>query len=1030
MCNLLGAIIMQGGAVHRSGVGAVKFKRAFRIVLAILAFAAAAMLFMTYGTVVLSAPFSEVPLSGPVVADSNGEMTVIVDSDSRRALILDSNGELTGVVSCTTMDSPVDAITDVCISDGCVYAAGVRYEPDSDEVQLERVSQFGMDGQFLGTVFEVAGHNSSVPSIKSLSCALHQGLAISYSKFAQVKVPAQIENASEPEHQEETPGSKETIAFVFLDGSGAREVGSVVESEFRISDIALALGDESYYATLSERGLLDDNGESYDSSVYNGRVFVAVDISTSGSLYACDDVSGSLVVMRQGSKAADVLVEGSGYRDVHVNGDKIALCDAGGNRVGVFDEQGASIAEYSSVRPDASFSLRIVLVWLSAVYLVCLALFFLARTVIRMIKRGEGRKIASFFTAAAVVGAVGLAIGSMSLASYNSSLEIRAKEINACADYLAYSSGDVGSFIEGIGNRDSILANGEEFEEAAANMVEAAFPAMTLVGAANENDIGMYYSLYAKDDAGVYYLFGSSPEYVLGTSVRAPGVDGLEEAFGSYTGSSHDLRSGHTLRDATQYRLVQIRASEGDGVVGVIEIGSKMRSFESSLADSQAQLILGLLVMVLVVYLAHSEIRACGECVFSCLRRQKRDPAGSVAMLTRPFTLAVTMLSSVDSVMTVLIARDLLSNAGSNDASALLAVPAVMLGLGLVVGHTLYGALGRRVGLRKLVVCGALAVMACSLLTVAAVYAGSFLLYCVAKLVMSIPFGLLYTLGYSLPRLTGDPGLSAKAARDVKRTDTSAAALGTVLGGYVAASLGNVWVYVLVALCALPILLLALNLLPKGLGPLERLAQPDDAHGRVRDFVKTPIGFGLALFVVLPSAIAAGYASFLFPLFSADLGLSKVEINNVYVLGQLVVYVAINGIESVESRYGAWRASTMAVALLGAVFMLFAFNTTLLWSVAVVALVAVLCKVTYGWKAMWVASAREADVPAGRAVGALQSTNSLAMVAQPFIMAALVGSANYVAVIVIGVICALCALLFFLLTRRTSLAAKPGGARA
>ena len=188
--------------------------------------------------------------------------------------------------------------------------------------------------------------------------------------------------------------------------------------------------------------------------------------------------------------------------------------------------------------------------------------------------------------------------------------------------------------------------------------------------------------------------------------------------------------------------------------------------------------------------------------------------------------------------------------------------------------------------------------------------------------------------------------------------------------------------------------------------------------------MRTPVALGIALFVVLPSTLAAGYASFLFPLFSADLGLSKADINNIVVLGQLVVYLCINAIERVEGRWGKWKVSTAAIALLGVVFLLFAINTTLVWSIAVIALVGLLCKSSDGWKSMWLSAAGEAGVPAGRATGTMVATRSLALVAQPFILGALLGAADSVAVIVIGVFCVICAGLFFLVTRSTTLAKR------
>ena len=50
------------------------------------------------------------------------------------------------------------------------------------------------------------------------------------------------------------------------------------------------------------------------------------------------------------------------------------------------------------------------------------------------------------------------------------------------------------------------------------------------------------------------------------------------------------------------------------------------------------------------------------------------------------------------------------------------------------------------------------------------------------------------------------------------------------------------------------------------------------------------------------------------------------------------------------------------------------------------------------------------------------ATRSLALLAQPFILGALLGVTDSLAVIVIGVLCVACAVAFYLATRRTTIA--------
>ncbi|MBQ9004364.1 MAG: MFS transporter [Eggerthellaceae bacterium] len=932
-------------------------------------------------------------------------MTVIADSGSSRALILNADEDLTGVVGCATTESPIDAIIDTCVSDGVVYLAGVQFEADSDVIKRERVVAYDKGGTLRGVVFELSGGGYVTPSIKAICDALG-GVAFAYDK--------QADQASD---NADLAAQSTTIKFVLVDKDGVNDLSEADVGDAAVHDAALCLDGDIRYATLSFRGVVDDGVTDTPPQEYDGHVFTDIDVGANGALYACDDATGAAYVMRESSDAADLFADGEDFQNVHANSSTVSLCASKSNKVVLCGTTGTVTSAFSTVKPSAGFSVRMVVVWASGLYLAVLAIVLVVREVRRRLASRDTHWIGPVLLVAAVVSAIAIAVGNLSFSSYESSLETRAREINMCADYLQSNASDLSGPMERITSRNELRKFGK-VGEVTLNPFEVAEPAMILVNAANTNAIGMYCTVYGRDDQGAFYLYGSSFEHVMGTSARASGSAGVEAAFELDYPDDGKMQRGRTLRDVAQYRFVQIPASDGKSVVGVVEIGSKMRSFESSVVGNLTQQVIALIVMVLVVYLAYRELRECGHCLFAFQARRSRDPERSVAVLTRPFTLAITMLTSIDSVMTVLIARDLLTRSGAGESGTLLALPAVMLGIGLVIGQILYGKAGSRVGLRRLMAGGAVAMFACACFTCAAVLSGNFWLYCAAKLAMAAPFGMLYALGYSLPRLATDDETRALAAGGVKRTDTSAAALGTVLGGYAAQIIGNASVYVLVAVASIPVIIMALNLLPRGMKPLEQLAQPDRRSGRALDFVRTPAALSIALLILLPSTVAAGYASFLFPLFSNDLGLQKSDINNIVVMGQLLVYVCISGVDRVEARYGKRRVSTVAIALLGLVFLLFAVRTTLAWSLVVIPLVALLCKSSDGWKALWLEAAGKAGVAAGRAMGAMFATRSIILIAQPFILGALLGVADSVAIIVIGALCAACSLAFYLATRR------------
>ena len=634
------------------------------------------------------------------------------------------------------------------------------------------------------------------------------------------------------------------------------------------------------------------------------------------------------------------------------------------------------------------------------VYLAIFALVVIYRKIRALVASGRTQGIGPMFASFAVVLVVTIAIGYISYGSYQTMMQTRAKEINVFADYLSITVDTLDESMEKCSDRAAYRKNNQTFVEAYDSMFDIETMVESLARVATENGVGTYTNVYGRDDKGVFYVSDSSREHAMGSTVLTTNKDEIEKVFATNE-AGEEARSGSNLRDATLYRLVRIPTTDQMGTAGVVEIGSRLRTFESSVRGSLIQRILAALVMALVVYLTYVELRACARCFVSY--RELEHHHDAIAVLTRPFSFFVTLLSSIDAVMTTLIARALIGSTGMSGSSVLLALPAVMLGVGLAVGQAIYGFFGSRVLIQRLMRRGAIAVVLAALFTGVAVWVGNFWLYCAAKLLMAIPFGLLYTLSYSLPRRADSDEVRALAAGGIKRTDTSAAALGTVLGGWIAQVFGNAWVYALVAIVGVILFVLAKRVLPGTKHPLEHEAKSVESRREaIVKLLTSKTTLPIIFFVMLPAILAAGYNSFLFPLFSANLGIETSAINNLFVLGQLVVFVCISGLERLEERYDKWRVAFFAVALLAIVFLLLSLNATLVWAVVTIALVGVLCKASDGWKAMWPRSAKANGLTTGMATGSMFAVRSVLLIVQPLILGALLAAGNKTTVIVIS----------------------------
>lgn len=965
-----------------------------RIALIVATALAVLAIIASFGSALPFLPFSPIVLSGPSAASSEGGTTAVVIDHARRVALIDDASRLEAIINLETLEAPIEIATDVCVSNGHVFVSGLRREPDSDIIAMERIASFDLDGNLEGIVYEHEGADGqTIPRILSLDDK--PGIVL----FSLV----------------EQEGGKARVGLRSTEDGGRAELASQQLAIDQVVEACYA-PDPDRIVTLSYRGILDDTNTN-ESAAEQGARYTSISVAWDGTLYACDNITGSIYRVNQ-DRSATPLPTDMPYDRVRVQDDVICALGRDSDVVRIMDRDGNLIAQYDSVEPTIEVSARVLLVWVGAAYLVVLVLSLAVRASLRLVRAGRANELAVPAASFAVVATVALALGNTSLASFRAQVATRTNEINAYADYLESIAPQLSQGLSSLEDRELFFKTAADvagFEEGERALHEVA----SLASASTDNGIGMYVALYGQDDKGIYSIVHTLNEYVWGETVSgASNLPDIESAF-ERRDSSIEAQVGTSRYEATLYRTVYVPSTKEGGRGIVIEVGSRMQSFTSSIISRLAQNALGLLVLALVIYLGYTELRACGRCVVRYRRMQQDDEDGAISALARPFALTSMMLTGVDAVMSTLIAKDLLAAAGMGASSPLVAVPAVMLGVGQVLGEGVYGRLGSRVPLRRMMARGGAAMLACAILAALAVVSGSFWAYCAAKLLLAVPFGLLYTAAYSLGRHSVTAEQRELANKGVNRSNTSSAALGTALGGYAAHYLGNAWVYVAIAFVSLALVMMAVQLIPVGTLPPERDRDfSPEERGRIRAFVRSPNALAIALCLILPSAVVTGYASFLFPLFSSEMGFAKSDINNMYLIGQLIVFVSIAGIDRLRERLGNWAAGLYAIAGLGIVFCTFSLNVTVVWGVVAIALVALLVKIANAWKRLWTTEAAKAHVPLGWATGAMFIVNSLSRVAKPFILSALVVSGQH-AVIIIGLFCLACATVFWLVTRKS-----------
>lgn len=963
-----------------------------RIVLGVITALACVVIVASYGAPIPSAPFAPVELSKPSAVSSDGSTTAVVIDQARRVALVNNKSQLTALINLDTFEAPIEVATDVCVSGERVYVAGLKRARDGDQIERERIVAYDLSGRQREIVHEIEGKG-----VRAQICALDD--TESGVLFA-LRGSADDEAAS-------------VLRFFSIDAGKVKELSSVETGVDLIVEASYAPPADTL-ATLSYRGILND---THDGNKQDDRLFTSISVSNDGSIYACENISGLLVCIGpDGSVSA--IESDVPYDCVRVQGEILCVVGRDDDVVRLTDTDGNPLAEYASVVPTVWASMQVVALWVSVAFLALLLLALAIRSIVRLVRGGHAQELAGPFASLAVVVTVAVALGSTAFQSFSAQRTVRENEINAYADYLEELSDRLKGDLAPAESRTYLLqtdARNDTREDE--SLMLALQQLLSLAETASSNNVGLYVSVFGHDGTEAFCLMDSLGEYVWGQSIAGASDEGdVQRAFAQRSSSTKPC-TGNDSPETRLYRTVYVPpAGEGQGFV--IEVGSRIDSFSATIASNLVRNALALLVLALVIYMGYAELRASGRCVVRYRRMQANGEAGAISALARPFALTTMMLASVDGVMSTLIAKDLLGAAGYAEGTPLVAVPAVMLGIGQAIGQGAYGVIGSRVGLRRLMVRWSIVMIACALCAVGTVIAENFWAYCVAKLLLSIPFGLLYTAAYSLRRHAVSKEQQNLAKAGVKRSNTSSAALGTALGGYAAQLLGNVGVYLALGLVGLALALLALWLIPVAMLPPEDDRDfSREERARIRRFALSPAALVIAFCIILPSVVATGYASFLFPLFSSEMGFAKADISNMYLFGQLVVYVSISGIEVFSKRVGNWGTAFYAIGGLGLVFAAFSLNTTVVWGVVVIALVGLLVKAAAVWKPLWIASAEEANVPLGWATGAMFIVRSVARIAKPFILGALIVSGQP-SVVVIGAFCLACAAVLSFRLRR------------
>jgi hypothetical protein len=744
-----------------------------------------------------------------------------------------------------------------------------------------------------------------------------------------------------------------SLFCVPLDGGEEKRFAELTIADSAYDAVFMEQYDCLYVATYEGDFLrVDDQNRSTTLLSRDEGLYCSVDDLGDG-LLVCDNRSGTyskLELTPSGEIANTQVMQQDFLLSSPVATGPYVTSTLDSGSVLIFNAQSNEIRELTNLKLQNAFRLRTIGVMACAAYLAVAALALLVSAAARAVRSGRGEKVGRILAIGMFVALLVVLVSYFSREGYDEAVATRTSEVLTHANYLYMTPNAV---LSNAANRvaERIQGTREADEDADYYLVCGDLDALVL--SAEDNGIGLYYNLYATDGAGdVRYVSSNRRDGIYGARVTDPDtaslVDEAARGAGEYDGdvvSGIGARRGGDQTSTSIYAMVPLYTDGGE-CRAVLELGSRMESFEFKQSRNAFERILAFCVLAASIYIGMSEFSRQGEAMLRYRKQRAAGVEGAGALLARTFTLVVRTASRADLALSAIVAKDILEASGGGESMLLIGLPPLAHSLGILIGRFVFSIMGPRRTGRSLLFPSVGVTVVALLACFASATQGAFWPFVLGKLVASVGFGVL---------LGSEATHSDVASNDTDRAiakqyhfaNTAANVFSGLLGGIVSAIWGTPVVYVASAALALSSGMMLWHMLPKGRICLDH-TEKTDARELVR-VVLSPQMLPLFLCGGIPQALADGFGSLIFPLFMNSSGISDASISTLSSIGNVVTGLFDSPIKKARN-VGDRRLRVFASLLcLAITFAPFAFNQTVVWAVTSIVIMSVLLKILDDW---------------------------------------------------------------------------------
>ncbi len=407
-----------------------------------------------------------------------------------------------------------------------------------------------------------------------------------------------------------------------------------------------------------------------------------------------------------------------------------------------------------------------------------------------------------------------------------------------------------------------------------------------------------------------------------------------------------------------------------------------------------------------------------------CNLIEKQHPHPEIAHF-RSLRLCIEFVLKFDSVLMLLISKDLLYQNGITDIALLVGLPATLMSIGMLVGQMISDVCLPRIHVKKVVIVSAGLNSVIYVITAFLVLNGSFWGYCFGIFLANVCFGVMAGPSLIMPFLSGNEKMRFEMNNEKSMAGISASVISVMLAGFVAEYFGNFAIYLFALLPLAGVLLISLKILPKEtyyIRPKNDVKAKKLKISEYAKFLFSPAILILIFIMIIPSDTVAGYKSFFFPLFSQDYGMPKDFISNLVVLANFSAFMLNKPLNRLVRNRNYWSNSVLFLGLGGLIYLSFKANNSIIWATIVIVLTAIADKfLTPNINMLWPRQCMANGLPPENFNSMFIYISNFSSIIRPTIMGAFLALGAPGSCIWLGIALLACAFLFAVLTSRSKM---------